>query len=63
MSVGYMCWYWIYTANNWGIYVSWRLSVRPGAGGAGLGNVYYVIYIHWYCIYFANNWRIPQEKH
>ena len=55
MPVEYMNWYRIYTANNWGIYVSWRLSVRPGAGGAGSENVNYVIYIHWYWIYIANN--------
>ena len=56
MSIGYMCWYWIYTANNWGTYVSWRLSVSPL--GAGLGNVHYVIYIHWYWINTAKNWGI-----
>ena len=28
MSVGYMYWYWIYAANNWGIHVSWGVSVR-----------------------------------
>ena len=29
--------YWIYSANIWGIYDSWRVSVRPS--GAGLGNM------------------------
>ena len=33
--------YWIYTANNRGIYVSWRVSVQPL--GSGLGNVQFVI--------------------
>ena len=23
MSVGYINWYWMYTANNWGMYVNW----------------------------------------
>ena len=29
--------YWIYSANIWGMYVIWRVSVRPS--GAGLGNI------------------------
>ena len=29
--------YWIFSANIWGIYYSWRVSVRPS--GAGLGNM------------------------
>ena len=29
---------WIYSANIWGIYDSWRVSVRPP--GAGLGNMF-----------------------
>ena len=39
MSVEYICWYWIYHANTWGMNVSWRVSVRPL--GAGLGNVHF----------------------
>ena len=35
--------YWIYAANIWGIYVSWRFSVR--LSDAGLGNVHFVMYI------------------
>ena len=53
MSVGYMNWYWIYTANKWGIYVSWRLSVHPLF--AGSGNVHYVIYIH-----FGIGYKLPK---
>ena len=37
MSVEFINWYWIYSANIWGIYVIWRVSVRPS--GAGLGNI------------------------
>ena len=36
--------YWIYSANNWGIYVNWRVSVRPS--GAGLQNVLFSRNIH-----------------
>merc|ERR1711911_472040 len=38
-SVEYVCWYWIYHANNWGMNVSWRVSVCPL--GTGLGNVHF----------------------
>ena len=35
---GYLVyWYWIYSANIWGMYVIWTVSVRPS--GAGLGNI------------------------
>ena len=37
MSVEFINWYWIYSANIWGMYVIWRVSVRPS--GAGLGNI------------------------
>ena len=37
MSVEFINWYWIYSANIWGIYVIWRVSVRPSV--AGLGNM------------------------
>ena len=35
---GFVCrefinWYWIYSANIWGMYVIWRVSVRPSAQG------------------------------
>ena len=36
-------WYWIFSANNWGIYVSWGVFVDPSA--TGLGNVHFVISI------------------
>ena len=35
VSVEYIYLYWIYSANIWGIYDNWRVSVRPL--GAGLG--------------------------
>ena len=35
---------WIYSANNWGIYVIWRVSVLPS--GAGLGNMHFLEYVH-----------------
>ena len=38
VSVEYMYLYCIYFANIWGIYDSWRVSVRPP--GAGLGNMF-----------------------
>ena len=37
----YLYLYWIYAANIWGIYVSWRFSVR--LSDAGLGNVHFLI--------------------
>merc|ERR1712001_309317 len=37
MSVEFINWYWIYSANIWGMYIIWRVSVRPA--GAGLGNI------------------------
>ena len=40
MPVDFIYWCWIYSANNWSIYVSWRVSVRPS--GAGLGNVHFL---------------------
>ena len=33
--------YWIYTSNNWEIYVSFKVSVRPL--GPGFGNIHYII--------------------
>ena len=36
--------YWIYSANNWGIYVNWKVSVRPS--GAGLRNMLVLKNIH-----------------
>ena len=44
VSVEYICWYWIYHANTWGMNVSWRVSVCPS--GTGFGNVYF-----WKCIF------------
>ena len=37
MSIEYMYLYWIYSVNNWGIYGSLSVSLRPS--GAVLGNV------------------------
>ena len=37
MSVEFINWYWIYSASIWGMYVIWRVSVRPS--GAGLVNM------------------------
>ena len=39
MSFEFIYWYWIYSANNWGIYVNWGVSLRPLA--AGLQNVFF----------------------
>ena len=44
MSVEFVYWYWIYSANNWGIYAIWRVSVLPS--GAGLGNMQFLEYVH-----------------
>ena len=38
-SVEYMCWYWIYHGNTWGINVSWWVSVCPS--GTELGGVHF----------------------
>ena len=37
-------WYWIYSANNWGIYVHLGVSLRPS--GVGLQNVLCVCKSH-----------------
>merc|ERR1712001_562959 len=37
ISVEFIYWYWIYSANIWGMYVIWRVSVRPSS--AGVGNI------------------------
>ena len=39
MSVEFINWYWIYSANIWGRYAIWRVSLRPS--GAGLRNVHF----------------------
>ena len=39
-----ICIYWIYSANNWGIYAIWRVSVLPSR--AGLGNMQFLKYVH-----------------
>ena len=44
LSVGFIYWYWIYSANNWGIYAIWRVSVL--SSGAGLGNMQFLAYVH-----------------
>ena len=52
MSVEYICWYWIYHANTWGMTVSWRVSVCPSGTGLGM-YIYENIYLYW--IYAANH--------
>ena len=37
--------YWIYSANNWGIYVNQKVSVRPS--GAELQNVFFSLFNSW----------------
>ena len=65
-------WYWIYTANNGGIYVNWiyvmvlgthcqqlgDICMSVGIWFLSLRNVHSVIYMHWYWIYNPNNWGI-----
>ena len=46
VSFEYICWYWIYHANTWGMNVSWRVSLCPS--GTGWGNIYFgILYIFW----------------
>ena len=44
MSVEFIHWYWIYFANNWGIYSDIGYILQQLAD------------IFWYWIYSANNW-------
>ena len=39
MSAEFKNWYWIYSANIWGRYAIWRVSMRPS--GEGLRNVHF----------------------
>ena len=41
MSVEFLYWYWIYFANNLGIYINWRVSVL---GDSPIGNVHFLEY-------------------
>ena len=41
MSVEFLYWYWIYFANNFGIYINWRVSV---IGDSPIGNVHFLEY-------------------
>ena len=51
-----MYWYWIYTANNWGIYLSSIYILVLDIYCQQLGNICkFNLYI-WYWIYSANNW-------
>ena len=43
MSIEFINWYRIYPAIIWGIYINWRVSVRPSS--AGLRNVHFLICI------------------
>ena len=58
VSAKYIYLYWIYSANNWGIYDSWRVSVRPSGRWVGEHVSVEYIYIYIYWIYSANNWGI-----
>ena len=67
VSVEYIYLYWIYSANIWGIYENWRVSVRPSGAGFGkrwIGDHVSVEYMYLYWIYFANilgifdSWRV-----
>ena len=46
MLVEFIYWYWIYSANNWGIYSDMGYILQQLAD------------IFWYGIYSANNWEI-----
>ena len=61
--------HWIYSVNNWGIFDTMMMSLRPS--GTVLGKLHFLeytsvfwnlcqlkIYIYWYLIYSANNWEI-----
>ena len=50
-SVEYVCWQWIYHANNWRMNVSWRISVC--LSGTGLGNV------HFWKMYVCIGYMLP----
>ena len=56
VSVEYICWYWIYHANNWGMNVSWRVSLCPS--GTEWGNIYFgdVIYFGKYILVEYVGW-------
>ena len=49
------CTFIVDTANNWGICISWRVSVRPLGAGLGM-NIFWKIHLYW--TYTANNWEI-----
>ena len=54
--VEYIFLYWLYSAKNWGIYDSWRVSVRASGRWVGAHVSVEDIYIYLYWIYSANNW-------
>ena len=68
MKFVYVYRYWIYSVNNWGIFMSWRVFVRPSHAGfrnmfMTLGGTEMCIFknsrLYWiYWIYTTNNWGI-----
>ena len=48
LPVEFIYWYWIYPANNWGIYVSWRFLCALRAQGWEI-NIFRYIYLWWMC--------------
>ena len=60
VSAEYIYLYWIYSANNSGIYGSWRVSVRPS--GAGLGktcvNWIYIFVLDIFCQHLGDIWQL-----
>ena len=58
MFVEFMYWYWIYSANNWGIYVKLNLYVSIGYILPTIEEYMLVKFIYWYWIYSINSWGI-----
>ena len=60
VSAEYIYLYWIYSANNSGIYGSWRVSVRPS--GAGLGKTcvswIYIFVLDIFCQHLGDIWQL-----
>ena len=60
VSAEYIYLYWIYSANNSGIYGSWRVSVRPS--GAGLGKTcvswIYIFELDIFCQHLGDIWQL-----
>ena len=45
VTVEYICWYWIYYANIWGMNVSQRVSVCPSGTGLGSEHLWEYIFV------------------